>query len=232
VWDTRKEDGTVGKVPVTMSLPADVNADAPGYEGQPHLKIDDGDYGLTISEGPSFNTKTEEGTEFLLALIKADPALIPIYAPAIFKRLGYEDLEEIATAAQPPQIQQALAAARGQGPNPAMLQQQAQQLQQQNQQLKNVLQQVLMKLQTKQVENEGRLAVQNAKTQGEIALHRLEAIQELIKSVISQQHDSTTQLTDHHFKSVDKMLDMFHQSELPVQSAALAPEPQQEPVAA
>ncbi len=225
-WQTRKEDGTQNKVPVTMNLPADVNPAAPGYEGQPHTKIDDGDYGVTIAVGPSFATKTEEGTDFLLALIKADPALIPIYAPAIFKRLGYEDLEEIATAAQPPQIQQALAASRGQQGSPQALAQQAQQLQAQNQQLKAVLQQVEQILKTKQIETEGKLAVQNAKTQGDLSIEKLKTIRALVEKTIDNTHDATKTMTGHHMDAVKHITSLLHESELPNQAAALAPEPQ------
>ncbi len=225
-WQTRKEDGTQSKVAVTMQVPPDTSGDAPGYEGQPHLRIDQGDYGVTISVGPSFNTKTEEGTDFLLELIKADPALIPIYAPAIFKRLGYEDLEEIATAAQPPQIQQALAASRGQGLPPQILAAQAQQLQQQNAQLKQILQQVEMVLKTKQIETEGKLQVQNAKTQGDLEAEKLKTIRALIEKHIDQAHDATKELTGHHMDAIKHITGMLHQSELPVQAAALAPKPQ------
>lgn len=225
VWDSRSESGEGKKVPVTMAVAPDTSPEAQGFEGQPHLRIDDGDYGVTISVGPSFNTKTEEGTDFLLALIKADPALIPIYAPAIFKRLGYEDLEQIAEAAQPPQIRQALMQAQGKGQDPAMMAQQAQVLQAQNQKLTQVLQHVMQILQTKQIETEGKLQVQNAKTQGDITTEKLKTIRALIEKTIDHAHDATTQLADHHHAGVKHMLDMFHESELPVHQAALAPPP-------
>jgi hypothetical protein len=213
-WQTRKEDGTSDRVPVTMDVPADTAPHAHGYEGQPHLKIDDGDYGVTINVGPSFNTKTEEGTDFLLALIKADPALIPIYAPAIFKRLGYEDLEEIANAAQPPQIRQALAQSSGKGPDPAMLAQQAQQLQAQNQHLQQILQQVSQVLKTKQIENEGRLAVQNAKTTGDLEAEKLKTIRALIEQSGQHAHEAAAQQFGAHIGAVKHMTDLLHSTEL------------------
>lgn len=224
-WKTRKEDGTEGEVPITMDLPEDTNPHAQGMEGQPHLKIDDGDYGVVIDVGPSFATKTEEGTQFLLDLVKADPALIPIYAPAIFKRLGYPDLEEIATAAQPPQIQQALAQNSGKGVPPQILQQQAAQLQQQNQQLKMVLQQVDQMLKTKQIETQGKLDVQNAKTAGDLAIEKLKTIRAMIEAQMEHSHDAAMQHGDHRHQAAKHMLDLFHAAELPHQAAALAPQP-------
>lgn len=222
-WQTRKEDGSERKFPVTMSLPDDVSAEVPGYEGQPHVKIDQGSYGVTISVGPSYNTKTEEGTDFLMNLIQANPALTPIYLPAIFKRLGYADLEQVATAAMPPQIRQALAAANGEQGDPAVLAQQAQALQQQNEQLKQALQQVLLKLQTKQVETEGKLQVQNAKTQGDLEKMRMELIGELLRVLGDQQHDATKLLTDHHMDAVKHVTGMLHEMQKPVQAAMLNP---------
>lgn len=222
-WDVRSEDGSQKKALITMAQPPEVSPYAPGREEQPHLAIDDGDYNVTISVGPGFDTKTEESTDFLIKLVTSDPALLPIYLPSIFKRLGYYDLEEIATAAQPPQIRQALAAAKGEGVDPAMLQQQAAMLQQQNEQLKQALQEVLMKLQTKQVENEGKLAVQNAKTQGDLEVERLQMIRTLITALGDNAHDATKTMTGHHMDTIKHLTTLMHQSELPVQSAELNP---------
>lgn len=223
VWDKRSESGDQQKVPVTMNLPEGYSPYAPGYEGQPHLNIDQGDYGVTINVGPSFDTKNAEGTEFLMKLIESDPALIPIYAPAIFKRLGYEDLEQIAEAAQPPAIRQALMQAQGKGADPAMLAQQAQQIQAENEQLKNVLQQVSMVIKTKQIETEGKLQVQNAKTSGDLHVEQLKTIRALIEQSADHQHDATKTLTGHHMDAIQHVTKLLHESELPVQQATLNP---------
>lgn len=223
VWDHRDEAGKTKKVPVTVSLPEGYSPYARGYEGQPHLPVDDGDYGVVINPGPSYSTKMAEESQFLLQMVQADPALFPIYAPAIFRRLGYEDLEQIATAAQPPQIQQALAQATGKGLPPQLMAQQAQQLQAENQKLKMILQQVDMILKTKQIENEGKLQVQNAKTQGELASERLKTIRALIEKSIDNQHDATKHLMDHRMGAIENLTGMLHESELPAQQALLNP---------
>lgn len=230
-WDTRTAAGEEKKVPVTVNVPDGVNPHAPGFEGQPHVNIDDGEYVVTV--GPSYSSKQEEEVEFLTRLVESDPALIPIYLPAIFKRRGYEDLEEIATAAQPPQIRMALAQAQGKAGDPALLAQQVPALQQRIQQLTQVLQQVEQVLKTKQIETEGKLQVQNAKTQGDLHVEKLKTLRALIEKTIDNAHDATMHLSDKRHSSIDKMLQMFHESELPVQSAALAPDPTtQEPIAA
>lgn len=226
VWDTRSESGETSKVPVTMGVPEGTNPDASGFEGQQHTQIDDGDYGVTINVGPSFATRQEEGTTFLLELVKADPALIPIYAPAIFKRLGYEDLEQIAEAAQPPAIKQALMAAQGKGADPAMVAQQAQALQSENQQLKAILQQVEQVLKTKQIETEGKLQVQKTKTQGDLHIERLKTARALIETHTNNAHEFALHQSDKRHASIENITKLLHESELPVQAADLAPKPE------
>lgn len=223
VWDTRSESGESSKVPVTMSQPSGTQAEAPGYEGQPHTQIDDGDYGVVIEIGPSYATKNEEGNEFLLKVVEMDPALLPIYLPAIFKRFGYEDLAEIATAAQPPQIQQAIAQASGKGIPPQVLAAQVPALTAENNQLKQALQQISQVLKTKQIETQGKLAVQNAKTQGDLEVERMQTIRAIIEKSQQHQHDATIHLTGLHHKAAGHMADLFHDQ----LSGMTAPEPQE-----
>lgn len=222
-WDVRAEDGTVKKVPITVNVPEGVDPNAPGYAGQPHLKVDDGDYGVTIYVGPSYNSLNDEEADFLTNLITANPNLTPIYLPAIFKRRGYHDLEEIATAAMPPDIQKALAAAKGEGLPPALAQQQAAQLEAENQKLKTVIQQVLLKLQTKQVETEGKLQVQDAKTRGDLEKMRMELIGDLMKVQGEQQHDATKLLTSHHMEAIKHVSSLIHAHDLAKNAHAMAP---------
>ena len=210
VWQTRSEDGTQRPVPITMDVDQGTYPLVPGWEQHPHVKIDDGDYGVVIDVGPSFPAKQEEEAAFLTAMVQAMPALFPAYAPAIFKRRGYHDLEAIAEAMQPPQIQQAMAAKNGQGMNPQQAAAQLAQLQQQNQQLMQALQQIGQVIKTKQIEAQGRLEVEKAKT-----------IREIIVETLRNNHDATSQLTGHQADATKHMLEMFHESEL-------APDPMQQ----
>lgn len=229
VWDTQSASGEASKVPVTVGLPEDTNPYARGFEGQPHIRVDEGQY--IVTTGPSYNTQIEEENEMLLRVVEMDPALLPIFLPAIFKRFGYEDLAEIAQAAQPPQIQQAIAQAGGKGIPPQVLAAQVPALKAQNQQLMAALQQIGQVVKTKQIETQGRIAVQNAKTMGELEIQKLQTIRAIIEKMTDHQHDAVKTLAGHQHDAAAHMLDMFHESELPQQQAALNP-PQQEPAAA
>lgn len=229
VWDTRSESGESNKVPVTMDLPEGTETEATGYEGQPHVKIDDGDYGTVIEVGPSYATKTEEGNQFLLKVVEMDPALLPIYLPAIFKRFGYEDLAEIATAAQPPQIQQALAQAQGKGIPPQVLAAQVPALQAQIKQYQQALQQISQVVKTKQIETQGRLQVQQAKTSGELELEKLKTIRTILETQMQHTHEATSQLADHQHAAAGHMADLFHDQISGMGAPEPAPEEQEAP---
>src|SRR5215469_10507090 len=144
-WQVRKEDGTQRQVAV---LGGDSDSLVPGMEDQPHYRVDQGEYGLDITTGPTYAAKAEQEIDTLLEILKNNPEMWPIYAPTVFKRLGFTDLEEIAQMAMPPQFQQAMQAkAQGMSPREAQLQTQVQQMQ-------AVIQHIASILQTKQVEQQ------------------------------------------------------------------------------
>ena len=229
VWDVRSESGETSKVPITMDLPEGTETEATGYQGQPHVKIDDGDYGVVIDIGPSFATKNKEGNQFLLKVVEMDPALLPIYLPAIFKRFGYDDLAEIATAAQPPQIQQAIAQASGKGVPPQVLAAQVPALQGQIKQLQAALQQISQVVKTKQIETQGRLQVQQAKTSGELELEKLKTIRTILETQMQHTHEATTQGAEHQHEAAGHMADLFHNQLSSIGAPEPPPEDQEAP---
>lgn len=213
-WKVMKEDQKQSQtVPITMDVDPGANPEARGFEGQPHIKIDDGDYGVIIQAGKSYDTKIDEEDAFLTSLVQADPALAVIYLPTIFRIRGYEDLAEIAELAMPPQIQQALQAKKG-GVNPAQLQQQAAMLQQQNQQLKSLLQQVAIKLQTKSIE-----------TQGKLDVEKLKLIRAMIEKQMDHSHEAVTATLAESTDAVEHLSGMAHQQRMAQQQAAQQPAP-------
>lgn len=228
VWDTRSESGESSKVPVTMQVPDDTAPHAAGFEGQPHIDISSGQYVVTV--GPSYESGMQEANDFLFKVIEMDPQLIPIYLPAIFKRMNMPDLAEIATAAQPPQIQQAIAQASGKGIPAQVLAAQVPALQQQNAQLKQALQQISTIIKTKQIETAGKLQVQNAKTQGDLEIQKLQTIRAIIEKQMQHTHDATSQLAEHGHATAGHLSDLLH-NQLPA-IAAPEPPPEQEPLAA
>jgi len=213
IWKVMKEDQRQSQtVPITMDMEPGVNPEVPGYEGQPHIKIDDGDYGVIIQAGKSYAAKVDEEDDFLTSLVQSDPQLAVLYLPTIFRLRGYEDLAEIAELAMPPQIQQALQAKKG-GVNPAQLQQQNAVLTQQLQQAKQLLQQVALKLQTKSIE-----------TQGKVDVEKLKLIRSMIEKQMDHSHDAVVTHLAEATDAVEHVTGMQHQQQM-AQQAALQPAP-------
>lgn len=203
-WKVMKEDQRQStNVPITMNVEDGTSPEAPGWEGRPHLKIDDGDYGVTISPGKSYASRMDEEDDFLTSIIQAEPNMATLYLPTLFRIRGYEDLAEIAELAMPPQIAQALQAKKGGGPNPGQLQQQVAGLTQQNQQLQGVLKQVLTKLQTKSIE-----------TQGKLDVEKLKLIREMILTQMQHTHEATGSMLAETTDAVEHMTGLLHESEL------------------
>jgi hypothetical protein len=195
IWTVRKEDGTSYKVPVTVPVQPGDNPYAPQAMGQPHVSID-GDYGVVIDVGPSYPRRQEESLDFLLGLCKAAPQLIVFFLPQIFERLGYSDLVPIAEAIQPPQVQQSLAAASGKGMPPSAMASQIQALTAQNQQLQQALQQIALKLQTKQIETQGKIDVEKLMTIRELAVEALRNEHEKLLKHVDVSHEANKALLD------------------------------------
>lgn len=213
-WQVRKEDGTQRTVAV---VGGDTNAMVPGMENQPHYRVDQGEYGLDIETGPTYAAKAEQEIDTLLEILKNNPQMWVIYAPTVFKRLGFTDLEEIAQMAMPPQFQQAMQAkAQGVSPNELSLQNQVKQQQ-------AVIQHIAQILQTKQIEQQGKLDVENTKIRGDISVEKLKLIRALIEGSESNRHAATVEMTGHRANAAEHLTDLTHQT---MMAAAQPPEQQ------
>lgn len=200
VMKARKEDGTTYSAPVTLEMDG-VAPEVQGYEGKPHHRMDLGRYDVVIETGPTYETKREEESDFLTAILQAGPQMWPLYADLIFKFKGYHELEERAKLALPPPIQQALAAsAEGVPPQVAAA---LNGLKMENGQLKQVLQAVAAKLQGKELENQGKLDVERLRQIGAMMLKQMD-----------HAHESAGQQFGEATSAAQHMLDLFHESEL------------------
>lgn len=201
-WNVRKEDGTQRVVPV---VGGDTDAMVPGMEDQPHFRVDQGEYGLEVTSGPTYAAKAEQEIDTLLEILKANPNMWPIYAPAVFKRLGFQDLAELAEMAMPPQFQQAMQAkAQGMSPREAQLQLQVQQMQ-------AVIQHIAQILQTKQIENDGKIAVENTKVAGQISVEKLKTIRAMIESLQAHSHEAAVEMGRHRVGAAEHLAQMLHE---------------------
>jgi hypothetical protein len=197
-------DGTPSLAPVGIQQPDGSVQMVQGKEDQKHHILDAGSYDVTISTGPSYNTKLEEERDVLLQVLQQNPQAWLLYSDVLFKLMGYPELEERAKLTLPPPIQQAIAAKQGPGAQiPPAVQQQLTGLMAQNQQLKAGMQQAIQIIKTKQIEVAGKLQVEKVK-----------AVRELTVEGMKNQHDATKAMLDASMEAVNRMTEMLHETEM------------------
>lgn len=157
-------DGTISMRAITMAMDDGAVPQVPGYPPEKHAQIDKGRYDVTISTGPTYNSRMDEEKSLLGQILSADPALMQVYGDIFFKINGWQDLEQRAKLFLPPQVQQAIAA-ESEGIDPkaqAMLAQAAQKeqmLAMQLQELQKGIQELLFERQAKIVETQGKIQI-------------------------------------------------------------------------
>lgn len=132
-----------------------------------------GDYDVTVSVGPSYQTKRQEAVETQLALIQTDPQLIGIMGDILVGNMDIPGAQEIAKRIKkllPPQLQDS----EDQTPEAqlAQAQSQLQALGQQHQQLVGALQEANQKLQSKQIEMQARMQIEQFKAHTDLMLQK------------------------------------------------------------
>lgn len=109
------EDGTPTNVPVNQQIP-----------GVEHIyDLTAGKYDVTVSAGPSYNTRREEAAFQMNEMIRAFPPLMQIAGDLLVKNLDWPGADELAK-----RIQAKIPEAQGDNPQAHQVQQQAQQQQQ------------------------------------------------------------------------------------------------------
>lgn len=136
------------------------------------LDLSVGSYDVTISVGPSYQTKRQEAVASIMALISAAPNVLSIVGDLLVGNMDWSNAPEIAKRMKkmlPAQLQDEDSAN-----SPAAQAQQAQAqlaaLQQAHQQVLGALQQAQQIIQTKQVEMQGKLGIEEIKKNTQLAL--------------------------------------------------------------
>ena len=158
-----------GQPPPPAPAPPQQPGDVLGLQTAPpqpkvyHYDLKKGRYGVTVTVGKSSKSKLEQGQTEIGDILQSDPALMPLIGPVYFKYRDGPGMREIAQILQKqrdhmmpwlsdnPQAQ----------PDPH-------QLMAENQQLKQQLQQAGQIIQTKQVEQQGKLQVAQVQSQSDL----------------------------------------------------------------
>ena len=156
------EDGSVRNVAVNGQ---------PDEYGQVY-ELARGKYDLVVDTGPSFTSKREEASNFLLETIRANPATSPLLMDVAVRNMDFPEAEKVAkrfAAMLPPAIQKI----EGQeGAPQEVIANQLAQAQMQIQQMQEALQSAQMQaqqLETQKVQQTGQIAAQKMQLEQQIA---------------------------------------------------------------
>lgn len=173
-----KPDETVAHVIVHSGAEHEANAKKMAQANDiPMEKIYDlsvGKYDVTVSVGPSYQSKRQEAVASQLAFIQSFPQAAPVIGDLIVRNMDWPGSKEIADRLKrmlPPQLQDA-----GDGTPESKLMQaqsQLQQLSQQHEALVQHLQAAMQTIETKQVEAKSKENIEAAKTQAQMSIERM-----------------------------------------------------------
>jgi len=138
-----------------------------------------GKYDVSITVGPSYNTKRMEAAATLTEVVKSQPQLMPLIGDLLFRSLDFPYSDQIAERLKkmlPPPLQEG-------GPDPKaqlmqavqkmqMMGQQMQEMAQENQQLKAGAQEGMAKVQAQAEEAQAKLQLQAQETEAELNLQK------------------------------------------------------------
>ena len=171
-----KPDGTIGQV-ITHNGP-DQAEEAQKLVTDKISKIYDigvGRYDVIISVGPTYQSKRQQASETQIQLLQhMPPQMVPMFMDLVIRNMDIPQAGEMADRAKkllPPALQD------GDESDPKTqvnkLQAQIQQLSQQHQQLTQALEHSNQIIQTKQVEQQGKVQIEMAKSQNDMNIEKM-----------------------------------------------------------
>ena len=132
-----------------------------------------GRYDVTISVGPSYQTKRQEAVATQMELIKASPEMFPLMGDILVGNMDIPGSKEISQRLKkmlPPHLQDQTGTPEAQL---AQAHSQLQQIGSQNQQLQQHVTQMSEVIKSKQVETQGRVQIEQFKAQTDLAITKL-----------------------------------------------------------
>lgn len=191
-----------------------------------------GMYDVTVSVGPSHETKRKESVDMLLTLAQANPAMVPLIGDLIVNEMDFSGKKAVVERLQralPPGLQD-----QANGADPNQLAAHNAQLMQQNQALMQKVQQITQVLQTKQIESASRervegMKLQAAQVRSEAALEqeRMKAQASILtsaaKHTVDIVHDHALAASSQQHQAAMSQLDQVHSMMSANHAAALAP---------
>lgn len=207
-----------------------------------------GRYDVAVSVGPSYQSKRQEAVATQMEIVKADPQAMPIIGDILFSNMDIPGAQEISKRWKkmlPPQLQDA------DDPEGQIQQLKAQhgQMQQELEALTQHLQKAQQEIATKQVEQQGKFAIEkmkeefafegkkldadtkkyiaNVSTKAQILSEREGALNELERDLHESAHDAATQASDQAHERDMAASAQAHQADMAAQGQAADAQSQQ-----
>lgn len=141
-----------------------------------------GRYDVTVTVGPSFNTKRQESVQSMLELTRNFPAMVPVVGDLLVSNMDWPGAKEIAERLRkvlPPELQDSPTDGKKQQQGiqslPPAMQQQIQQLVQQHDQLTQMVQQLTQEKEQKTLELQNKIDLEKLKIEAQIAIAEINA---------------------------------------------------------
>lgn len=163
-------------------------------------------YDVTVSVGPSYQTRRQEAATSMLTLVQHYPPTMQIAGDLVVGNMDWPGAREMADRfrkALPPALQEQK---EGQMPDPQTLMQQVQQLSQQVQVLQAQLQPKVLEMQTRE-----RIAAGDQQTRREVALINAQA--GIVEADVKAKSAESQMLADRDYEAIQHQLDLIHQIE-------------------
>jgi hypothetical protein len=168
-----------------------------------HYRLGAGRYDVTVSSGPSFETKRQEAVESMMALVQSYPPLMQVAGDLLVKNMDWNQSQEIADRIKrtlPPNLQDD---GKDQQQLPPQAQAQMQKMGQTIEALTKELQSRTQQMETKQAELDSKERIEKMKLEAQINIERMK-----LGSVQAET------LLNYEVSRIENELDRQHASEL------------------
>jgi hypothetical protein len=185
-----------------------------------------GRYGVSVTIGKSYKSRSEEGADELGNLFQAQPQLFPILGDIYLKFRDFPGHLEAAARVKkllPPPLQE-----QPNQPNPQQLQQQLQQAGQMVEQLTKALeektrllesdsQKLQMQAQTAQSDQAAKLEIERMRNETQLAVTAMKIRADEAASIFAAEVNRVGTGADQHFKAIAQASDQYHAQQMAMQ---------------
>ena len=182
-----------------------------------------GTYDVTVTQGPSFQTKRQEAVAGQIALVQAYPNAFPVIGDMLVANMDWPQAKEMSERLKK-MLDPKLLDDKSDDPEQKvlLLQAQMQQISQQHEQLAQALNQANQVIQTKQVENQGKLQIAQMQEAMRAETVKMQEATKLAVAQINASKDAAQSYADRELQQYQILHDSAHDVAIQAQEHAHA----------